>query len=75
MIKAMNETISEQMEKIKAADDLDRKKALPIDEEAFKRYSNDIFNFFMADTKRKKAKTALKKATVEYNEALAEQRQ
>ena len=69
----MNETIKGELDKIKVADAEEKRKLLPIDEEAFSTYCDDIYNFFKADTRRKRAKKVLDNATREYNDALAEQ--
>ena len=70
----MNQTINEELERIKKADDNEKRKLIPIDQEAFNRYSNDIWAFFQADTRRKRAKKVFDEAREEYDEALAQQK-
>ena len=63
------------MKKIEEQEKLDKKDLIPVDKEAFTKYSDQIFKFFKADVRRKRAKKDYLQAKEEYETSLAEEKE
>ena len=73
LVEALNNEINGQLKKIKSGEVPDPEDLIPVDQEAWDKYAGNIYEFFKADGRRKRAKKAYLKAKTEYETALAKE--